>query len=233
MSYMQGETYGQNTATNQGPIDPKLRKKGIIHRYFSKFFDKYEAEQLQIDILAISEVFDDITTIEKAQMKELYTGVINSLRNIYTRANKVVCLDRLLLRLYSRAIINIAIVLYLGRWIARLQLFAETKLAKRVVLKIEDSVFDLDKILIFFYEIVNNEDYRYFNLFTRLRLLRSTLVEYQHQLKSPLRPNSRERSLFINIYLSYENRDYDILINQARALFLVLDLKQQTRQTLN
>ena len=233
MSHVWGETCGWNTATDWGPIDPELRKKGIIHRHFLKFFDKCEAEWLWVDILAMPEVFDDMTAAEKAQTEELRTGVINSLRNVYTRADKVVCLDGLLLRLHSGAMIDAAIVLCLGRWIARLWPFTETKLAKRVVLKTEDSAFDLDEILTFLYETVNNEDHRYFNLFTRLRPLRPTPAGHQHWLGSPLRPNSRERSLFVDIHLGCENRDCDVSIDQARALFPVLDLKWQTGWTLN
>ena len=65
-------------------------------------------------------VFDNITAVEKAKTKELRTEVINSLRNVYMRANKVICLDRLLLRLHTGDIIDVAVILCLGRWIALL-----------------------------------------------------------------------------------------------------------------
>ena len=232
MSHVWGETCGWNTPTDWGPIEPELRKKGIIHRHFLRFFDKCEAEWLWVDILAMPEVFDDMTAAEKAETEELRTGVVNSLRNIYMRADKVVCLDGLLLRLHSGGMIDVAVVLCLGRWIRRLWPFAETKLAKRVILKTEDSVFDLDEILTFLYETVNNEDHRYFQLFARLRPLRPTPAGHQHWLGSPLRPNSRDRELFVDIHLGCENRLCDVSIDQARALYPVLDLKWQTEWTL-
>ena len=231
MSHVWGETCGWNTPTDWGPIEPELRKKGIIHRHFLKFFDKCEAEWLWDDILAMPEVFDDMTTAEKAETEELRTGVINSLRNVYTRADKVVCLDGLLLRLHSGGMIDVAVILCLGRWIARVWPFTETKLARRVILKTEDSAFELDEILTFLYETVNNEDHRYSNILKRLYPLRPTPAGHQHY-GSPLRPNSRDRELFVDIRLGCENRLCDVSIDQARALFPVLDLKWQTGWTL-
>ena len=233
MSHVWGETCGWNTPTAWGPVEPELRKKGIIHRHFLRFFDNCEAEWLWVDILAMPEIFDDMTAAEKSETEELRTGVINSLRNVYMRADKVVCLDGLLLRLHSGGMIDVAVVLCLGRWIARLWPFTETKLGKRVILKTEDSAFDLDEILTFLYEAVINEDNRYFELFVRLRPLRPTPVRHQHWLRSPLRPNSRDRELFVDIHLGCQNRLCDVSIDQARALYPVLNLKWQTGWTLN
>ena len=120
------------------------------------------------------EVFDDMPAAEKVETEELRTGVINSLRNIYMRADKVVCLDGLLLRLHSGGMIDAAIILCLGRWIGRLWPLTELKLAKRVILKTEDSEFDLDVILTFLYKVTSNNEHRYFHLFTRLWPLRPT-----------------------------------------------------------
>ena len=228
MSHVWGETCGWNTPTDWGPIEPELRKKGIIYRHFLRFFDKCEAEWLWVDILAMPEVFDDMTAAEKAETEELRTGVINSLRNVYMRADKVVCLDGLLLRLHSGGMIDAAIVLCLGRWIGRLWPFTETKLAKRLILKTEDSTFDLDEILFLLYKIVTNEDHRYHNLFMRLRPLRPD----RYSLGLP-RSDARDQELFNDIYHGCYNRQCDISVDQARALFPVLDLKWQTGWTLD
>ena len=40
-------------------------------------------------LIAMPEVFEDMTAAEKAQTETVRTGVINSLNNIYTRAKKV------------------------------------------------------------------------------------------------------------------------------------------------
>lgn len=233
MSHVWGETCGWSTPTDCGPIHPELRKKGIIHRHFLKFFDKCEAEWLWVDIFAMPEVFDDMTAAEKAETEELRTGVINSLRNVYLRADKVVCLDGLLLRLHSGGMIDVAIILCLGWWIGRLWPFTETKLARRVILKTEDSAFELDDILKFLCETVNNEDHRYFTLLARLYPLRPTPAGHEHWGGSPLRPDSRDRELFVDIYYGCQNRYCDVPIDEARALFPVLDLEWQTGWTLD
>ncbi len=102
------------------------------------------------------------------------------------------------------------------------------KLAKRVALKTEDSSFDLDTIIDFLFKTINNEGHRYFPLFTRLIPLRPVPPGQTHWIGSPLRPNSREPNLFVDIYTSTENRECDVGIDQARALFPILDLNWVT-----
>lgn len=120
LSHVWGETCGWNTPTDWGPAEPEVRKQGIFYEHFLKFFDRCESEWLWVDILAMPEVFDDMTAAQKTDTEDLRTGVINSLRKIYTRADRVVCLDGLLLRLHTGSMIDVAIVLCLGRWIERL-----------------------------------------------------------------------------------------------------------------
>jgi len=225
LSHVWGETCGWNMPNDWGPVEPEVRRQGIFYHHFLKFFDRCDVEWLWVDILAMPESFDDMTAAQKAETEELRTGVINSLRNIYTRADKVVCLDGLLLRLHSGGMIDVAVVLCLGRWIQRLWPFTETKLAKRVILKTEDSSFDLDTIIDLLFKTINNEDHRYFPLFIRLRPLRPVPPGQEHWIGHPLRPNLREPNLFVDIYTGTENRQCDVEIDQARALFPVLDLK--------
>ena len=232
MSHVWGETCGWNTPGAWGPIDPELRKKGIIHSHFLKFFDRCETEWLWVDLLAMPEVFDDMTVAEEAETEELRTGVINSLRNVYVRADKVVCLDGLLLRLHSGGMIDVAIILCLGRWIARVWPFAEVKLAKRVMLKTEDSSFDLDDIVGLLYDMVSNQDHRYFPLLARLAPLRPVPPGHKYWVDPGLRPESHERNIFVDIHTGCENRLCDVSIDQARALFPVLGLKWQSGWTL-
>ena len=119
MSHAWGETCGWNTPTAWGPVDLQLRTKGILHRHFLKFFDRCESEWLWVDILAMPEVFEDMTAAAKAETERLRTDVINNLRQIYMRADKVVCLDSFLLRLHSGGMIDVAVVLCFGRWITQ------------------------------------------------------------------------------------------------------------------
>ena len=233
MSHVWGETCGWNTPTSWGPIEPELRKKGIIYSHFIKFFERCDAEWLWVDILAMPEVFEDMTAAEKAQTENIRTGVINSLNSIYTRADKIVCLDSLLLRLHSGGMIDVAVILCLSRWLTRLWPFAETKLAKRVVLKTEDSTFDLDDILSFLYDVVNNDDHRYSPIFTRLAPLRPVPLGHRNKTSSQQESQAQVSQIFNDIYFGCENRNTDVDIDQAQVLFPVLNLKWQPGWTLH
>ncbi|KAL9134762.1 MAG: hypothetical protein Q9175_004052 [Cornicularia normoerica] len=232
LSHVWAETCGWATLTDWGPVEPEVRKQGIYYDHFLKFFDRCDAEWLWVDLLAMPEVFDDMTSSQKSDTEELRTGVINSLRNIYTRADKVVILDSLLLRLRSGGMIDAAVILCLGCWAQRLWPFTEIKLAKRVILKTEDSYFDLDSIMDFLYETVGNEDHRYFILFTRLIPLRPEPAGQRRWISSPLRPDARGPNVFVDIYSGTENRNCDVEIDHARALYPLLDLQWQTGWTL-
>ncbi len=228
LSHVWAETCGWSTATDWGPVEPEVRKQGIFYEHFLKFFDRCDAEWLWVDLFAMPEVFDDMTSTEKSDTEELRTGVINSLHKIYTRADKVVILDSLLLRLKSGGMIDAAVILCLGLWAQRLWPFTEIKLAKRVFLKTEDSFFDLDIIMEFLYQTIENEDHRYFSLFARLIPLRPAPVGQRRWINSPLRPDARSPNLFVDIYTGTENRNCDVEVDHARALFPLLDLEWQT-----
>ena len=232
LSHVWAETCGWNTKTDWGPVEPAVRKQGIPYDHFRKFFDRCESEWLWVDIIAMPEIFEDMTAVQKSETEELRTGVINSLHNIYTKADKVVCLDGLLLRLHTGSMMDVAVILCLGRWILRLWPFTETKLAKRVVLKTEDSSFDLDTILEFLYKTIHNEDHRYFVIFNLLAPLRPVPIGQKNWVSSPLRPNILDRILFVDVYSGTYNRSCDVDIDQARALFPVLKLQWKAGWTL-
>ncbi|KAI4137324.1 MAG: hypothetical protein L6R39_007352 [Caloplaca ligustica] len=225
LSHVWGETMGWMTKDSWGPVELDLRKRGIAYYHFQKFFRRCDAKWLWVDVLAMPEVYEDMSPTEKAHTEALRTGVINNLRTIYTQADKIVCLDSLLLRLRSGSMVDVAVTISLGRWIARLWTFTETKLAKRVILKTEDATFDLDEIIAFFYETINNEDHRYFHMFARLAPLRPVPSGFRCWLGYLCRPDSYEPELFKEIYWGCENRLSEVKIDQARALFPVLELK--------
>ncbi|KAL8828823.1 MAG: hypothetical protein Q9170_006437 [Blastenia crenularia] len=225
LSHVWGETMGWSTKDSWGPVELGLRKKGLAYHHFQKIFRRCDTEWLWVDVLAMPETYEDMSLAEKADSEALRTSVINTLRTIYTRADKVVCLDSLLLRLRSGSKVDVAVTLCLGRWIARLWPFTETKLAKRVILKTEDDAFNLDEIIEFFYETVSNDDHRYFHIFDRLAPLRPVPNGFRNWLGYLARPDSYEPEIFRVIYRGCENRLSDVEIDQARALFPVLELK--------
>ncbi|KAL8998329.1 MAG: hypothetical protein Q9188_006128 [Gyalolechia gomerana] len=225
LSHVWGETMGWSTKDSWGPVELDLRKKGLAYHHFQKIFRRCDAEWLWVDVLAMPELYEDLSRIEKANTEALQTGVINCLRTIYEGADMVVCLDSLLLRLRSGSKVDVAVILSLSRWIGRLWPFTETKLAKRVILKTADDSFDLDEIIEFFYETVTNEDHRYSHIFARLAPLRPVPPGFRNWLGDLARPGSHEPEIFRMIYCGCENRLCDVETDQARALFPILDLQ--------
>ena len=213
-------------------MEPEVRKSGVYYEHFLKFFDRCDSEWLWVDILAMPEVFDDMTLAEKSETEDVRTGVINNLRNIYLGADKVVYLDSLLLRLQSGSMIDAAMIFCMGLGMRRLWIFTEIKLAKRVMLKTNDSAFDLDQIVEFLYKDVGNQDHRYFPLFTRLLYLRPIPPGHRKMIRSPLRPDSEDPNLLVDIYHGTEDRNCNVEVDKARALFPLLGLKWQTGWTL-
>lgn len=84
-----------------------------------------------VDVLAMPEALEDIKPAEKEAAERLRVGVINCLRSIYTRADKVVVIDTLLLRLSTRSPVEVAVVVCLGFWITRLWMYTQARLAKK------------------------------------------------------------------------------------------------------
>ncbi len=88
--------------------------------------------------------------------------MINYFRDIVVRADKVVVLDGVLLRLHTRRIIDVAILFALSRHATRLWTYAEVTLAKCVLIKTEDASFDLDQVLDYVGRAIINENHCYF-----------------------------------------------------------------------
>ena len=84
----------------------------------------------------------------------------------------------------------------------------------------------------FLYQIVSNENHPYFPILTRLAPLRPSPLWYQYRVTSPPRPNQIERNVFVDIYSCTSCRADDVDIDEARALFPVLDLKWVSGWTL-
>ena len=232
MSYAWGEVMGWQSTKSWGPVEPSMRKRGIMLAHFLKFFDRCQAEWLWVDVIAMPEVFEEMTDTEKRQTEELRTGVINSLRQVYMQADKILILDSLLLRLQTGSLIDAAIVLTLGRWITRLWTYTEVRLAKKVLLRTGDSAFDLDEIILYISRAINNTDHRYHPLLSRLTPLRPTAPGGQRKVSASLRPGERQPHILADIYDGCENRYCDVDIDRIRVLYPILDLEWQTGWTL-
>ena len=83
------------------------------------------------------------------------------------------------------------------------------------------------------YMTVNNDDHRYFPIFQRLAPLRPLPQGQRYWVTSPVRPDSTERNVFVDIYTRSDGRALcDVDVDEAKALFPVLDLKWVSGWTL-
>ncbi|KAI9657116.1 MAG: hypothetical protein M1821_003282 [Bathelium mastoideum] len=229
MSYVWTEIMGWQSKQGFGPVDISLRKKGIHYEHFLKFFDRCNCEWLWVDLIAMPEVLEDMSSDEKENIEVLRTAIINQFRDLVRQAAKVVVLDTTLLRLGTASPIDVGICLVLGHWITRLWTLTETRLAQRVILRTRDSDFDLDEIIDHFDQILTNFEDRYFHLYARLTRLREDTSKSRVRLVSPLRLDSQEPNLLAEIFYGTENRWTGATVDEARALFPVLHLKWDHR----
>ncbi|KAK2029154.1 monocarboxylate transporter [Colletotrichum zoysiae] len=147
MSHVWEETMGWNSPEGFGKVDLSLRKRGIHKAHFRKFFDRCGATWLWVDVLAMPEVLEDMSPQQQSETESLRVGVINNLNNIYRNADKVVVLDSLALQLKTGSLVDVAVVLCLGRWVTRMWTLAEARLGRRVLIKTEDGEADLDEVI--------------------------------------------------------------------------------------
>lgn len=222
MSHVWGETMGWQRTEAWGPVDLSLRTMGLARQHFLRFFDRCEEEWLWVDVIAMPEVLEDMNDTQKEMIERLRVGVINCLKSIYTRADKVVVIDTLLLRLSTRSPIDVAAVLCLSFWTTRLWTFTEARLAKKVVLKTRDLSFDLDDVIQLLGKTILNDQHRYYRLFERLVHLRDESVH-----------GFPPYSLIEGAYWAGVNRFTDVAVDQARILFPLLGLKWEHGWTLS
>jgi hypothetical protein len=169
----------------------------------------------------VLEVLEDMSPAEKEATEGLRVGVINCLRSIFIRADKVVVIDTLLLRLSTRSPLDVAVVLCLGCWMTQLWTYTEARLAKKVMLKTQDFEFDLDAIIGFLGKNVLNDQDCYSILMCWLVHLREGSIKGY--------PTS---SLMEGAYLGGENRYTNVEVDKARALFPLFGLKWEYGWTL-
>ncbi|OHW98171.1 putative monocarboxylate transporter [Colletotrichum incanum] len=164
MSHVWGETMGWNSPEGFGKVDLSLRKKGIHRTHFLKFFDRCNATWLWVDVLAMPEVLEDMSPHQQCETEALRVGVINNLNSIYQNADKVVVLDSLVLQLKTGSLVDVAVVLCLGRWMTRMWTLTEARLGQRVLIKTEDGEANLDEIISFLEEESLDTSHRYAGL---------------------------------------------------------------------
>ncbi|QSZ32962.1 hypothetical protein DSL72_002545 [Monilinia vaccinii-corymbosi] len=214
LSHVWGETMGWQTPHAWGPVELPLRRKGIPMAHFRRFFDRCDAEWLWVDFIAMPEVLEDMDAAEKDRMEGLRIGVINCLRSIYAKSEKVVVLDTLLLRLKTRSPIDVAVALCLSFWMTRLWTWVEARLAPKVIVKTEDWSIDLDSVLELLGKTVLNEEHRYHGVLRHLWTLRQETINLLDI-----------STLMESVCIGCASRFTDVEIDTGRALYPLLGLR--------
>lgn len=229
MSHIWGETMGWQSTTGWGPVTLALRKKGMPLEQLERCIDRCDTEWLWFDQIAMPEVYEDLDGENKVEIERLRIDIINNLRGIYSRADKVMVIDTTMLRLRSSSLIDAAIMFCLGFSMTRLWHLTEHRIAKSVVLKTHDDSFDLDSIISFLSGTLDNDRHRYYPLLCRLTPLRPTPPDTERMI---FHTDNRNVHLLEDIYRGSENRYTDVEIDQARALFPLLELEWEYDWTL-
>ncbi|KAF2236917.1 hypothetical protein EV356DRAFT_38697 [Viridothelium virens] len=103
--------------------------------------------------------------------------------------------------------------------------FTEVQMARKVTLRTKDAESDLDKIVDYLDQMINNDGNRYLRLHTRVaRLRKDTSGDCTH-IGSPLRPESQKSNWLAEAFHGTENRSAGDAVDDARALFSILDMK--------
>ncbi len=105
-----------------------------------------------------------------------------------------------------------------GWWIACMWIYPEVRLAKQALIKTQDSFVDLDEIVDFLRESCQNDQHRYYGLLKRIAWLRP-------------RPGAGPITME-DIYQGCLDRHCKVELDQARALYPLLDLKWEVGWTL-
>lgn len=218
MSHVWAETMGWNGPNGFGPVELSVRKEGIFFDHFLKFFMRCKAEWLWVDVIAMPEVLEDMSNSEKEEVEKLRVGVINCLNKIYTRADKVVILDSMALQLQTGSVADVAVTLACGWWIARLWTYPEVRLARQALVKTQEGFIDLDKVIDFLREYCKDDQHRYYGLTKRMMWLRPG-------------PDAGPITM-MDIYQGCLDRQTKVGVDQARALYPLLDLKWEVGWTL-
>lgn len=218
MSHVWAETMGWNGPSGFGPVDLSVRRRGIHFTHFLKFFMRCDAEWLWVDVIAMPEVLEDMSGSEQEVVEKLRVGVINCLHDIYSRADKVVILDSMALQLQTGSVVDVAVTIACGYWITRMFTYSEARLAKQAFIRTQNGFVDLDDVVDFLQENCKDDKHRYYGLMKRMVWLR---------------PRRGAGSITMDdIYQGCLDRYTNVDVDQARALYPLLNLKWEVGWTL-
>lgn len=218
MSHVWAETMGWNSPKGFGPVELSVRKRGIYLDHFWRFFMRCDAEWLWVDVIAMPEVLEDMSSSEQEEVEKLRVDVINCLHHIYTRADKVIIFDSMALQLQTVSVVDVAVTMACRYWTTRMFTYPEARLAKRALIRTQNGFVDLDDVVDFLLENCKDDKHRYYGLMRHMVWLRP-------------RPGAGPVTMD-DIYEGCRHRYTDVNVDQARALFPLLNLKWEVGWTL-
>jgi len=155
---------------------------------------------------------------EQEEVEKLRVDVINCLHHIYTRADKVIIFDSMALQLQTVSVVDVAVTMACRYWTTRMFTYPEARLAKRALIRTQNGFVDLDDVVDFLLENCKDDKHRYYGLMRHMVWLRP-------------RPGAGPVTMD-DIYEGCRHRYTDVNVDQARALFPLLNLKWEVGWTL-
>ncbi|MDI1488197.1 MAG: hypothetical protein OHK93_007471 [Ramalina farinacea] len=148
--------------------------------------------------------------------ERLTTDIINTMPQVYSRADAVIVIDAMVLQLHARNHIDVAVALACGKWATRVWTFQEIKLASRAQILTATSCFDFGSTVNAIEKLRVQDHLKYNYLWLHL----GTMVK------------DEARGLSIpDLIMNCGTRKSGMDIDYARAFFPVLGLKWKAGMT--
>lgn len=120
---------------------------GFQQKQLARIFEvitRTGAEWIWMDVLAIPGEGGSTSTLKDEMLK---IDIINTMANVYSKADAVIVLDALVLQLYPETTLDVAVALRCGRWATRIWTYQEIKLATRALIVTAQAVYDFAELI--------------------------------------------------------------------------------------
>ena len=148
--------------------------------------------------------------------ERLTTDIINTMPQVYSRADAVIIIDAMVLQLHARNHVDVAVALACGKWATRVWTFQEIKLASRAQILTANSYFDFGSVVNSIKKLQEQDHLKYNYLWLHLG---SMLKDEAQGFSIP------------DLIMNCGTRKSGMDIDYARAFFPVLNLKWEAGMT--
>jgi hypothetical protein len=122
--------------------------RGLTREHLSRIFEhiaKTGAEWIWLDVLSVPNADPEGKNLTQEE-KDLQIDVINTLPDVYSKAEAVIVLDALLLQMHTESPIDVAVGLVCGAWTKRVWTYQEIRLAKKALIVTAEKIYSLEEI---------------------------------------------------------------------------------------